>query len=894
MIGKVLSHYKLVEKLGQGGMGVVYKARDTRLERFVAIKVLPAESVVGPERNRRFAQEAKAASALNHPNIVTVHDLDSAGDVHFIVMEYVAGKTLDRLIGDKGMKLSYALGYAVQIADALSKAHSAGIIHRDLKPSNVMVTEDGTVKVLDFGLAKLMEPGEPDESARTATVHTEEGKIVGTVTYMSPEQAEGKKVDARSDVFSFGSVLYEMLTGRPAFRGETKASTLAAIINQESQSPREIVSDLPEEVERVLLRCLRKDPQRRWQSMADLASVLQDLKEESDSGRLSAVRPVSPVRRRLRWLVPAVVVPLAAVAVVVWQLARRPAGPVQLQIARLTSDSGLTWDPAISPDGKLAAYASDRSGEGNLDIWVQQLSGRQPMRLTRHEADDRQPCFSPDGSRIVFRSERDGGGIYLIDTLGGEERRIADGGRAPLFSPDGSLIAYRVPGAASIGGSIYLISSQGGTPRQFQPEFRADGPHLWSPDGKYLLFSGTRAADPEARDWWVAPVEGGTAIPTGAASSLLRQRAGLVLPLAWVRDQLLFASGAVVEGLNLYRTKISPGTWKISDEFLQLTSGPGVKTSVAIAADGQLLFANLTLGINIWSIPLSPRGGTTSGEPQQLTQDSSIKAQMCTSRNGSRLAYTAYISWQASRLEVRVRDAASGKETSIPGGASGDYAPVLSRDGALLAYHDLAGGRRKALVLTGESAAGHQVCEDCQILDFFSDRSQALIRSDQKQLLRLDLASGSREDILRTGNERILDASLSDDDRWLVLLLARPSGTAAIRVAPVREAPVPEQEWITIAEDTLYLGSPRWSPDGSLLYYLSERDGHCCVWGQLLDAATKKAVGTPFGVLHEHQPRHAMTFWPREGRSMGIMKDRLILARPEIASNIFMSRLDVR
>jgi serine/threonine protein kinase len=231
MVGKVLAQYQISEKLGEGGMGLVWKARDTRLERFVALKTLSAEKLADPERKRRFVQEAKAASALNHPNIVHIYDIADADGVQFIAMEYVAGKTLDQLIGRKGLRLNEALKYAIQIADALAKAHSAGIIHRDLKPSNIMVTENGLVKVLDFGLAKLAETA-AGEFGETATVtapegpHTEEGTIVGTIAYMSPEQAEGKKVDARSDIFSFGSVLYEMVTGRRAFHGDSKLSTL--------------------------------------------------------------------------------------------------------------------------------------------------------------------------------------------------------------------------------------------------------------------------------------------------------------------------------------------------------------------------------------------------------------------------------------------------------------------------------------------------------------------------------------------------------------------------------------------------------------------------------------------------------------------------------------------
>ena len=290
MIGKTVSQYQILDKLGEGGMGVVYKARDTHLDRTVAIKVLPPEKVSDPERKRRFVQEAKSASALNHPNIVTIYDIDQSGGVDFIAMECVAGKTLDELIPRKGMRLKEVLKNAVQIADALATAHAAGIVHRDLKPANVMVTYKGLVKVLDFGLAKLTEPVGSDETRTTETLepHTEEGTIVGTVAYMSPEQAEGKKVDARSDIFSLGSVLYEMVTGQKAFQGTSKMSTLAAILHQEPKPASAIGQTIPADLEKLISRCLRKDPERRWQAMADLKVALQELKEDSDSGRLQA------------------------------------------------------------------------------------------------------------------------------------------------------------------------------------------------------------------------------------------------------------------------------------------------------------------------------------------------------------------------------------------------------------------------------------------------------------------------------------------------------------------------------------------------------------------------------------------------------------------------------
>ena len=267
MVGKTLRSYRIESKLGAGGMGVVYKAVDSRLDRMAAIKVLVA-SAVSADREKRFTQEAKTASSLNHANIVTIYDIDTqeidGKPVHYIAMEYVAGETLDHLIGRKGLRVRTALKYAAQIADALAAAHAAGIVHRDLKPSNVMVTPQEVVKVLDFGLAKLNEETEADAFAET--IHgdgaplTEEGTILGTVAYMSPEQAEGKKVDARSDIFSFGSMLYEMLTGQRAFTGGSKLASLSAVLHQEPQPASQTVADLPPELERIIARCMKKDP----------------------------------------------------------------------------------------------------------------------------------------------------------------------------------------------------------------------------------------------------------------------------------------------------------------------------------------------------------------------------------------------------------------------------------------------------------------------------------------------------------------------------------------------------------------------------------------------------------------------------------------------------------
>ncbi|HYK88426.1 MAG TPA: protein kinase, partial [Acidobacteriota bacterium] len=287
LTGRILLHYRIIEKIGEGGMGVIYKARDAHLDRTVAIKVLPAEAMADTERKRRFVQEAKTASALNHPNIIDIHDINSDGGVDFIAMEYVEGKTLDRRIWGKGIRIGEALKYAIQIADALAAAHAAGIVHRDLKPANIMVTETGLVKVLDFGLAKLMQPIQSEVTGTVPNVEslTGDGRIMGTVAYMSPEQAEGKPVNAPSDIFSFGAVLYEMITGHRAFEGDSNISTLAAVLHAKPEPVSRIITGIPSELERIIDKALEKDRELRYQNASDLVADLRRLQRDSESGR---------------------------------------------------------------------------------------------------------------------------------------------------------------------------------------------------------------------------------------------------------------------------------------------------------------------------------------------------------------------------------------------------------------------------------------------------------------------------------------------------------------------------------------------------------------------------------------------------------------------------------
>jgi len=355
-------------------MGEIWKAQDTRLNRFVAVKVLTSASAGDPERRRRFIQEAQAASALNHPNIITIHDIISEGDAEFMVMEFVQGKTLIDLIPKGGLRVPQVLKYAVQMTDALQTAHAAGIVHRDLKPGNVMVTETGLVKVLDFGLAKLTDSSplsqtgnSGDDTTRTIAEAplTVEGSIIGTVSYMSPEQAQGKKVDARSDIFSFAVVLYEMVTGTRAFAGDSALSTLSAILRDETRPIPEIAPDTPPQLEHVIHRCLRKHPDQRFQTMKEVQTALGALKHESDSGMLYRTRagmePFPPAKRStlpmgMTWLTGAgaAVVVLAVAGGGAWWWTHRaptiePAAPVVAQTNPQPATPVVAEQPASAP-----------------------------------------------------------------------------------------------------------------------------------------------------------------------------------------------------------------------------------------------------------------------------------------------------------------------------------------------------------------------------------------------------------------------------------------------------------------------------------------------------------------------------------------------------------------
>ncbi|MEM7351045.1 MAG: protein kinase [Acidobacteriota bacterium] len=560
-----ISHFKILGEIGSGGMGVVYRARDQRLRRKVALKVLPAGALAEPMIRERLMREAQTASSLNHPHIVTVFEIHSAGDRDFIAMEYVDGESLDRLIGEEGLPLEKALRYGIQIADGLSCAHEHGVIHRDLKPQNVMVSPLDDVKILDFGLAKRFAPpgyeqdGDPSGLNPGLVTLTAPGVKVGTPAYMSPEQIESRPVDARSDVFSFGCLLYEMLTGVPPFHRRNAILIFKAVLSDEPKALRALKPNLPTSLEKLLIRAMAKAPEDRFASMRDVLAELERIQLELFGTGIyptrSGVIQMPPLRRRPpAWRLPASVAAIVlAFGLIFWLTSRAPKPPTLSGHRPLSTFQSSHRQASFAPSGDRIVYASERE-DGSSRLWVQPLGGDLPSELPTLRVVVEQPHWSMAGDRILFAAHGDGVWSLPVGSAGAPERIVhrgsspqlspdgerlvferagrlwlaaADGTgaeiiesvppaffgrwvpRSPAFSPDGRSIVYFQPETGPIG-NLWTVDLEGGEPRRLLDRPFRGGDPIWTPDGRWIVFAADLTGNTSL---YVVSARGGEAQP---------------------------------------------------------------------------------------------------------------------------------------------------------------------------------------------------------------------------------------------------------------------------------------------------------------------------------------------------------------------------------------------
>ena len=885
--GDTVAHYRIESRLGEGGMGVVYKASDTRLGRSVALKFIKVQF------SHRWEREARAVAALNHPHIATLYEVGEHEGAPYLAMELVDGRPL------KGpLPVKQAIEYGIQMADALAAAHAAGVVHRDLKPGNILVTEKGSVKVLDFGLAKLAEQ-------EGAPASTETAGLAGTPGYMAPEQIEGKAADTRSDIFAYGCILYELLSGRRAFPGETITAALTAVATTEPKA----LDGAPERLDELVRRCLRKDPGRRFQHMDDVKVLLEELKEESDSGKPGAPAGLAPRRRRKPRILAAGVVAALLLGGGAWYFLREKPASVARRPAptRLTYDSGLTTDPVLSPDGTRVAYASDRDTQGNLNIWIQQVATGDRLRLTRSEADEREPAFSPDGNRIAYRSEREGGGIYVVSALGGEPRRIVRGGRSPRFSPNGETIAYWAGGFGPLRrleGSLFVIPSGGGEPRPVRAEFKRAGYPEWLPDGRHILFyadSGSAATvDTDWADYWVTSlVEDGTpAVRTGLWEILRKQKftswivrwkwmtngsgGGCLLGYAW--------SGGVV---NVWRVPISPRTFQASGPAEQLTFGTANGISfgnTAIPGGGvRMVFASLKGNWDIWSLPLDANRALVKGPPQRITDEETMETGPAISEDGRKLVYT---SDRGGSYNVWARDLVSGKETRV--NTTPGIQPCISRDGRRVMYRKYLPGPQGYQVYMVAEGDPVLVCNDCFVPASVTRDGEMLIdeTSPPASLRVVMTARKESVTILKHPTWRVFAGRLSPDERWIAFHTMPRVDARQVYVAPFRgPVPIEQKEWIPVTDGQGMERYASWSPDGNTLYFLSERDGFRCIRAQRLDPVSKHPVGPLLDIYHFHQARLSLGNGDPASNGFQVAVDKAVFALLETTGSIWMTDL---
>jgi serine/threonine protein kinase len=870
--GQEVGSYRIVSPLGAGGMGQVYRAKDTRLGRTVAIKVLAREKVADAEQKRRFLHEARAVSALNHPNIVTLHDIASDSNLDFLVMEYVEGRSLDKRIPQRGLPLKEALGYATQIVGALAAAHAVGIVHRDIKPANLIVTEKGLVKVLDFGLAKLTEPSVRDSATKKSVAR--EGIILGTAAYMSPEQASGKRVDARSDIFAVGVVLYEMLTGRCAFDRGSVLATLGAVMHDEPAPLGTIVKTAPLELVRIVERCLRKDPERRIQTMADLKVALEDLQEAPDerseckpdraqpSNKGRRVPAESRITRSVQWLPWSVAAVFAlALAVALWgTLATPPSAPQTFRWS-LNAESRADLGFDFSADGRRFVYVA--KGDPQERLWVRDLNRLEakPIAGTEH---GRRAFFSPDGRWLAFFTQVRGSPLKKVPVDGGTFNTrgavttLCDnvhyyGGS---WTEDDQIIFSGPSG-------LMRVAASGGPCEAISKSDPKEGDHRWPqilPGRRAILFTiGIEGAFDSGRIA-ILNMETGTyrTILDGGARARYVSSGHLV----FVRGGQMFAVP-----FDLDRLETAGAPEMVVESIFH--NNAGGFAAYAFTQTGLLLYATPAISKFEWR------------DRRGMTQPASVPPgvyfrEFRLSPDGKRLALE-----QTGRADIVVVDLDSGGLQRLTSEGM-NHKPIWSPDGRAVTFHTLGKGIFQVPLAGGAGFEALLEIEGAGPAAWTPDNTTLLYLAGEPRgiwMLRTPEGGGrgAPQRLLTDTTIRYVDPDLSPNGRWLAYVSAE-SGLPQVYV----QAFPGLGDKVTISKDGGI--QPRWSPDGRELFYLAANDEALMVVDVQTNAGFRASpprvllpsagpfdvdpTGERFLVLTSEKPGelHLVTNWFRELR----------------------------
>ena len=697
--GSRLGPYEIVSPLGAGGMGEVYRASDARLGREVAVKVLPPRLAEDADALARFEREARAVAALSHPNILAIHDFGKEGSVVYAVTELLEGETLRERLSSGALAPRRVTEYALAIAHGLAAAHGKGIVHRDLKPDNIFLTRDGRVKILDFGLAKTAGPpgSREDTHSPTLAMATEPGMIMGTVGYMSPEQVRGLPVDARSDIFSFGAVLYEMLAGKRAFQRDTAAETMTAILKEDPPEVAASNPNLSPALDRIVRHCLEKSPEQRFESARDLAFSLEAISDRS----VTSKTPFPAASRKAPIQAIAAGIAIAAVAGLLgaWIGRGKPSEPPAIH--SLTY-SGKDHSPAVSPDGRTIAFCSERDGRPR--IWLKQLAGGAEAAVTAG-ADDF-PRFSPDGASILFiRTNENGSSVYQIPTVGGEPRRLVDNAFEADWSPDGRRIAFcrnrTVNGRIGVDLDIVDSEGNGEKPLARLENFIIAGPRF-SPDGRSIAVS--RAAGNNPGSMYVVPLDGGK--PSTLDPS---RRLGQVMIPAFTgrRGEVLY--GQVDSTIGFFAGSASRLLLQRigSRDSRTLAWIPGFSNRVEISGPGTVVAESATSRGNLQEVTLS--SSREAGGARWLTRGNSNDRQPSFSPDGEWMAFS---SDRSGNLDIWAMSSKTGAIHPVTHDAAQDWDPCFSRDGKTLAWSSNRGGHFEIWAAAADGSGARQVTQD--------------------------------------------------------------------------------------------------------------------------------------------------------------------------------------